>query len=139
MSGGLTNLPARLLDRLHPEALTGCLLWAGAQVDGYGSVWLDGRSRLVHKVVYEAEYGAVPAGLVLRHRCFTSQCAQPTHLRPGTVRENILDPDVQRTGSRTHCPAGHARTPENTRTDGRHCRPCYNEKSRFRRAERTAA
>lgn len=53
---------------------------------------LDGQA-LVHRVVWEAEYGPVPDGLELRHICHTPNCVRPGHVILGTRQENERDKD----------------------------------------------
>ncbi|WP_414654556.1 HNH endonuclease signature motif containing protein [Intrasporangium sp.] len=77
--------------------------------------------------------GPIPEGLVLDHLCRNRACCNPAHLEPVTIRENILRGEP---ANRTHCPHGHAYTPENTRIDNnmRSCRTCIRERARRRRA-----
>ena len=82
--------------------------------------------------------------------CDNKACANPTHVRLVTQRENILRSDSLQAlnAAKTHCHRGHEFTPENIyeRPDGRECRACmaenyltrdkdkHNEARRHRRA-----
>ena len=66
-----------------------CTVWVGAtNTRGYGLIFLDGSAKLAHRVAYEAEYGPIPDGLVIDHKCRVRNCVTPSHLEPVTNREN---------------------------------------------------
>lgn len=122
-----------------------CWLWQ-AYVDerGYGTYRLAGRMRKAHRVAYELAVGPIPEGMVIDHLCRVRHCVNPTHLEVVTNDENVRRGLQGEWGkSKTHCPHGHAYTPENTYyrpDDGcRGCRECRNEASRRLRAKRAAA
>ncbi len=72
----------------------GCSLWTGAtNRKGYGQVWFRGSMRQVHRVVYEAVWGAIPEGHMVMHLCDEPGCVNPDHLRTGTARDNARDRD----------------------------------------------
>jgi hypothetical protein len=112
-----------------------CWLWTGGTTGlGYGSIWDYDERRLVmaHRVSYEMHVGPIPAGLHLDHLCRNPRCVRPEHLEPVTIRENIRRSPLAQE-NKTHCPAGHEYTPENTyRAPGspncRHCRACSRER-----------
>lgn len=74
-----------------------CWLWTGRsnhnyRVDGgYGLIWADGHHHLVHRLSYEWEYGALPAGMEVCHRCDVPTCVRPSHLFLATHQENMAD------------------------------------------------
>lgn len=82
------DLPAVLAGRvlLTPS----CWLWTGAvQSRGYGSVWIDGRTHLVHRIAWEHAHGPIPGALTVDHiACFSKACCRPSHLRLLTRSEN---------------------------------------------------
>jgi hypothetical protein len=71
----------------------------------------------------------------------------PAHLELVTNRENQMRGEafVRTNASKTHCPAGHAYTPENTIRMpmaghvARRCRACFNARERIRQRARRAA
>lgn len=92
-------------------------------------------------LVWEAANGPVPDGLSLHHLCENPACVRPDHLEPITQAEHARQhlSDRNRSRNRTHCPSGHAYTPENTRIvkdkrgNYRACRICIaSAKSRYR-------
>lgn len=132
MARGIAAPLAERLDALTiPEPNSGCHLFLGALLNGYGQIG-DGQGKVVraHRAAYELERGPIPAGLELDHLCRTPCCVNPYHLEPVTRREN------QRRGMgptginarKTHCLRGHEFTPENTyllpNGAGRSCKAC---------------
>lgn len=69
---------------------TPCWIWRlSRNRDGYGVEW-DGKAmRLAHRVAYERENGAIPAGLTLDHLCRERSCVRPDHLEVVTQAENV--------------------------------------------------
>jgi hypothetical protein len=107
----------------------GCWLWmTGKNWGGYG-IFSVGEKRVVaHRFSYELHAGPVPAGMELDHLCRTRHCVNPAHLEPVTKLENVRRGIGGRKNAiKTHCPAGHAYTPENTyfvRKNSRQCKAC---------------
>lgn len=75
------------------DPLTGCHLWLGAldSDDLYGQLSLLGFRLSAHRVAYELEYGPIPDGLHVLHKCHTPQCVNAGHLYVGTNRQNQDD------------------------------------------------
>lgn len=114
----------------HRPDLGPCWLWTGAKQSlGYGTIGGGTDKMLAHHVLV----GKPPKGLEYDHLCRIRNCVRPDHLELVTHAENV------RRGLRgqlvTHCPKGHAYTPENTRywQNRRKCRACH----RAREAQRT--
>jgi len=72
-----------------------CWTWTSAiSPNGYGVFWVGGgRSRYAHRMAWEfANPGfAIPKGMVVMHSCDRRNCVNPSHLRIGTQRDNVLD------------------------------------------------
>jgi hypothetical protein len=145
------------MDKVSPEPNTGCWLWLGAPVDwkGYGRFYRDGAAVLAHRAAWGLFRGE-PADLRVLHKCDNPACVNPDHLFLGTQLDNIRDRDAKGRWntsaaneastrmwrSRTHCPRGHAFTPENTRSKRGHvklCRECCRLDGRARREALAAA
>lgn len=81
---------ARVLERCVLDGE--CLIYQGViNNNGYGQIGVDRKPRLVHRVVYEATIGAIPAGLDLMHSCDRRPCVTVAHLSPGTRKQNMAD------------------------------------------------
>lgn len=75
-----------------------CLIWEGkADKDGYGRIWVGGRSGRnypVHRLamcVKEAYPYAEIDGWLVRHQCHNRLCYNPEHLLLGDDKANVLD------------------------------------------------
>lgn len=112
----------------HRADLGPCWIWKGApNKKGYGRFTVNGRRYLAHRYAHLLWIGALVDGMEIDHLCRNTRCVNPQHLEQVTPEEHARRTDqgaYQR--SKTHCPAGHAYTPENTRMEGnrRHCRSC---------------
>lgn len=105
-----------------------------------------GRNRSVHTLVMEAFFGPCPDGQEVLHGNGDKADNRLSNLRYGTRSENNLDAvkhGANVWANRTHCPAGHAYSQENTliakRGDGttfRACRDCTNRRNREHRARK---
>jgi hypothetical protein len=119
-------------ERLWPqvEKTESCWLFKGPlNWLGYGEVYIGGKTKHVHRVVYELMVGPIPNGLSIDHLCRVRHCVNPAHLEPITTRENVLRGIgiTAQNARKTHCKRGHEFTPENTYvfpSGGRACRTC---------------
>lgn len=70
-----------------------CWRWTGGCDEfGYGSLNRGGqKGRTAHRTSYELNVGAIPTGLVVRHKCDTPSCVRPDHLETGTHQDNSDD------------------------------------------------
>jgi len=70
----------------------GCLISRLASKGvGYSQVYHNGKYLGCHKVKYEAYFGSVPKGMVVRHTCHNRRCVNLAHLKVGTYKENSQD------------------------------------------------
>jgi hypothetical protein len=58
---------------------------------GYPKFQNNGKTIRIAKYLYEREFGEVPEGFVLRHKCDNPKCINPSHLEVGTQRDNMQD------------------------------------------------
>lgn len=74
-----------------------CLIWKGSRnSEGYGTVTLRNTSWKAHRIAYVDAWGAIPAGMVVRHKCDTPTCVNPSHLEVGTDADNAKDKAIRR-------------------------------------------
>lgn len=111
----------------------------GATVNGVRRTWK------AHRYIYTMLVGDVSPDLVLDHLCRVTSCCNPVHLEPVTQRMNLLRGNTVTAAhaAKTHCPADHEYSPENTvMSEGsRCCRECLRLRSadyRLRNKERLA-
>lgn len=118
----------------------GCWLAADRFVSKTGYAYVGGS--LVHRRSYQENVGPIPPGLHVDHTCHNRdtdcaggasclhrRCFNPEHLEAVTPRTNTLRSHSSTAGAhvrKTHCPAGHPYSDENTYRYGssRHCRTC---------------
>jgi len=69
-----------------------CWLWtARIHPSGYGTKNWNGRKDQAHRVSWMINYGAIPDGLWVLHKCDNPTCVNPEHLFLGTRQDNIDD------------------------------------------------
>lgn len=114
---------------------TGCQVWIGELTNvGYGRMdWVDVNGftqRGAHRVAYTVLHAPVPTDLVVDHLCRVRACIRLDHLEVVTQQVNVMRSPIAPgalNALKTHCPQGHAYTPENTYSTskaGRVCRTC---------------
>lgn len=69
-----------------------CIEWnKGKDRDGYGHKKKHGKTFRVHRIVYEQNFGPIPKGLFICHKCDNPSCINPKHLFLGTPLDNVKD------------------------------------------------
>lgn len=75
-----------------PVPESGCWLWIGTLVDGYGQFRAAGRSELAHRYSLAVKLGRpLASGALACHHCDTPSCVNPDHLYEGDVQSNSDD------------------------------------------------
>lgn len=85
-----TNLEEKLLSKVEKIPL-GCWLFRGALCDGYGRIFINGKSESTHRVSWIVYKGPIPNGLFVLHKCDVRNCVNPDHLFLGTHKDNMQD------------------------------------------------
>lgn len=135
------------LDRRGPDE---CWPWTGyVNHLGYGTLDINRRPSLAHRLAYKMLVGPIPEGLVLDHVCHNDsdctagntcehrRCCNPAHLEPVPQAENVRrGRGGQHWAQKTHCPQGHPYDEANTKLyrGRRSCRACNIESNRRYRA-----
>lgn len=92
-----------IYERSHVDS-HGCRMWDGfINGSGYGRTKFQARNWLVHRLVWEIQIGAIPAGMTLDHQCHNEDpdclggvtcrhraCFRLGHLRVSTPAANTL-------------------------------------------------
>ena len=119
----------------------GCWNWTACLTNGYGHLWVAGRTVRAHRFAYELLVGPIPEGLVIDHLCRNHACVRPDHLEPVTQAVNVqrgIGPAATR-APKAECPQGHLYAGSNVYLyrGKRNCRECRNARKRaWRRARR---
>lgn len=89
----LTDARSTIEKLSFPVTECGCWIWISrASSRGYGVAKFNGRRVSAHRLSYQAFSGApIPEGNVVMHRCDTPLCVNPSHLRIGTIADNVAD------------------------------------------------
>ena len=118
------SLKERFDAKITIDIQSGCWLWTGANSNsGYGNISMGGKPKRATRVAYELYRGPIPKDLVLDHflypaQCIGPRCCNPEHLMPTTRSENAARNAWVR---KTHCPAGHEYSEENTALETNGC------------------
>lgn len=134
--------------RVTPGDPDECWPWLNGRCKGYGKFYAQGKLLAAHRVSWEIANGcAMQKELQAMHLCNRKNCVNPSHIKPGTGKENIRAAVVDglkpmgkehHNGKKTHCKHGHEYTPENTLrwTSGRRqCLECACQRLSMRNRE----
>lgn len=87
----LSIAAARIQAKTMPIPFSGCMVFMGAVNNlGYGTIKIDGKKKMVHRVMYEELVGKIPNGMVIDHKCRIPGCWNPSHLDVVTQAENVF-------------------------------------------------
>lgn len=84
-------LSSRLRRMSKLDDATGCWMWQGAVVRGYGATKIAGKMIRAHRAAYQEFVGEIPEGIFVCHHCDQPLCINPSHLFLGTPSDNMRD------------------------------------------------
>ncbi|MGC0251549.1 HNH endonuclease signature motif containing protein [Pseudactinotalea sp. Z1748] len=119
----LGTLTERFWSKISECPRTGCWNWTAAHNStGYGQWAVDGTSKSVHRLTYQALVGPIPAEFHVDHLCRNKSCCNPQHLEAVPQEVNA----ARAAAVITHCKQGHPLSGANLRRRGnkRGCRTC---------------
>lgn len=80
------------LKKVEKIPFTDCWIWFGALgSNGYGTFYKNNKNMGAHRASYEFFVGEIPQDMVIMHLCDCKHCVNPSHLKPGTVKDNSVD------------------------------------------------
>lgn len=126
----------RFMEKVSPEALTGCWLWTGAvDQNGYGCMTVNHENIRAHRFAMREIAGNLIEGLDVCHHCDTPSCVNPGHLFVGLAVDNVRDMFAKGrnpTRTRAECRRGHQLSGDNLYRwkNVNHCRACTNLRAR---------
>jgi hypothetical protein len=85
---------SRFWSYVHRRQDHQCWNWVGSTMQkrgGYGQLRLNGTTYKAHRVSWLIHFGKLPDEPVLRHMCNNPLCCNPTHLLPGSYKDNHDD------------------------------------------------
>lgn len=89
----LSNINSKGKDVVLIEKNNGCLECISHSKDdcGYTRIMRNGKHDRLFRVIYELNYGNIPNGMLIRHKCDNPSCCNIEHLEIGTVKDNVQD------------------------------------------------
>src|SRR6187549_5609 len=136
----------RLLAKCVPSAVNSyngvpCLEWTGSitSKEGYGKIRDEGnRIAPTHRIAYRLWVEEPRPDQDVDHLCENPPCCEPTHLEAVSHAENVRRAS-KGNAKKTHCPANHPYSAENTRirlrangSQSRQCLTCETEQRLIR-------
>lgn len=79
-------------ERVEKQSGDGCWLWTRSRAkSGYGTLKFQGRHEYTHRLAWRLQFGEIPDGKWVLHRCDVRNCVRGDHLFLGDVVANVRD------------------------------------------------
>lgn len=86
------SLPDYILANSMPIPFAGCWIWMRGRIySGYGTISINSKKTLVHRVSWTVFRSPIPDGMHVLHSCDVRSCVNPDHLWLGTHADNMRD------------------------------------------------
>lgn len=141
-----TALAAVIESRSVAVPFSGCWIWMGSTVNGYGQMTYKGKHMMVHRASFLAHHPGIQKPKLVCHHCDIRECVNPDHLYSGDFVSNRADMLARKRwahpyGLRDSCSAGHVYEQVGFRIDkhdgSRVCKECQKlHKRRYRAIEK---
>jgi len=90
------HLFKRLINGLDDAVYGQCWEWKRSKnIYGYGTMRVNGKTVLSHRLSYSLFNGNIPEGLLVCHKCDNAGCINPDHLFVGTQTDNMTDCSIK--------------------------------------------
>ena len=92
-----------------------CARWTGTHRVADGRPIIG--KAYVYRIVYEQNYGKIPSGHAIHHKCGMPWCIEPTHLAAMSHGDHLREhglPGDNHQAAKTHCRNGHRYSEGNT-------------------------
>lgn len=83
-------VPRKITYKVNKRGCHICTSHKGC-INGYCVYTENKKSQLMHRYIWETNYGKIPDGLCVCHDCDTPNCINPKHLWIGTHADNMKD------------------------------------------------
>jgi hypothetical protein len=88
------------LSKSYAVAESGCHVYTGSKThNGYGRLAFRFKHYRAHRVSFELNFGPIPHGHQVCHKCDNPPCINPDHLFLGTAKDNALDRKIKGRGN----------------------------------------
>lgn len=87
------SVQLRFWSKVDEAPVDMCWEWIAAigKTSTYPRFKLNNYLTTAHRAAWILSYGAIPSGLVVRHKCDNPRCCNPQHLELGTHADNVRD------------------------------------------------
>ena len=88
----MKSIKNRFWEKVDVRTPDDCWQWkASLSNKRYGNIKVSGKMVKSHRLSYELEFGDIPNGLNVLHKCDNGLCVNPKHLFLGTHNDNMKD------------------------------------------------